>query len=174
MATRLEIQAMIAGIGTGEPNTAAEMRTLLTALLDPPTGTIRVKDVTNAYILSNFDGTGLGINEEVGWALCNGINAGTRNSQGRVTVNYDPVNYPIMGATDGSKDAVVVSHAHNFIATGQTYGGSGAVYGSGTFMASAGDSGAAGAQSKNTESTGVSGVGKNMQPYIVRLETVKL
>jgi len=166
MATRLEIQAMIAGIGTGEPNTAAEMRTLLTALLDPPTGTIRVKDVTNAYILSNFDGTGLGINEEVGWALCNGINAGTRNSQGRVTVNYDPVNYPIMGYTAGSKDAVVVAHSHS----GGSYNtGSGTPIFTGKGLTSGGDT-----LYSRTNSEGVSGTDKNMQPYIVRLETVKL
>lgn len=166
MATRLEIQAMIAGIGTGEPNTAAEMRTLLTALLDPPTGTIRVKDVTNAYILSNFDGTGLGINEEVGWALCNGINAGTRNSQGRVTVNYDPVNYPIMGYTSGSKDAVVVAHSHTTSIKRHTNNG-------GTMGLF--DQATGGANEVYTSSTtGESGTDKNMQPYIVRLETVKL
>lgn len=170
MATRLEIQAMIAGIGTGEPNTAAEMRTLLTALLDPPTGTIRVKDVTNAYILSNFDGTGLGINEEVGWALCNGINAGTRNSQGRVTVNYDPVNYPIMGATAGSKDAVVVSHSHT-VKLQQL--NSNSDQGSGR-IATGGQYPEGGIPDIQTEEIGVSGTDKNMQPYIVRLETVKL
>lgn len=169
MATRLEIQAMIAGIGTGEPNTAAEMRTLLTALLDPPTGTIRVKDVTNAYILSNFDGTGLGINEEVGWALCNGINAGTRNSQGRVTVNYDPVNYPIMGATDGSKDAVVVAHSHTV--SGHLVKASSYWKGGGS---DSGDDATSKTGSITTNSEGVSGTDKNMQPYIVRLETVKL
>lgn len=166
MATRLEIQAMIAGIGTGEPNTAAEMRTLLTALLDPPTGTIRVKDVTNAYILSNFDGTGLGINEEVGWALCNGINAGTRNSQGRVTVNYDPVNYPIMGATGGSKDQVVIEHSHS---SGSYNTGSGTPIFTGKGLTSGSDT-----LYSRTNSEGVSGTDKNMQPYIVRLETVKL
>lgn len=169
MATRLEIQAMIAGIGTGEPNTAAEMRTLLTALLDPPTGTIRVKDVTNAYILSNFDGTGLGINEEVGWALCNGINAGTRNSQGRVTVNYDPVNYPIMGATGGSKDAVVVAHEHTV--SGHLVKASNEWKGGGS---ASGDNATSTTGSITTNSAGVSGTDKNMQPYIVRLETVKL
>lgn len=172
MATRLEIQAMIAGIGTGEPNTAAEMRTLLTALLDPPTGTIRVKDVTNAYILSNFDGTGLGINEEVGWALCNGVNSGTRNSQGRVTVNYDPVNYPIMGATGGSKDQVVTEHTHTTIAnTNLNYGSGDGISRSRAEVVSAGNGNPI---NVTVEKAGVSGIDKNMQPYIVRLETVKL
>lgn len=171
MATRLEIQAMIAGIGTGEPNTAAEMRTLLTALLDPPSGTIRVKDVTNAYILSNFDGTGLGINEEVGWALCNGINAGTRNSQGRVTVNYDPVNYPIMGATGGSKDNTLVQHTHDVTVGNVNNGQSGGNLGN---KVGRWDSGSGTLLSGTTTPEGVSGIDKNMQPYIVRLETVKL
>jgi len=65
MATRTEILAMISGIGTGSPNSASEMRDLLTALIDPPIGTIRIREVSNAYITANFDGTGKGINEEL-------------------------------------------------------------------------------------------------------------
>ncbi|MFM9825846.1 hypothetical protein [Flavobacterium sp.] len=165
MATRTEILALINGITTGSPNTALEIRTLLTEMVNYPVqiGTIRQKDVTNAYIVANFDGTGLGINEEEGWALRNSQN-GTRNSQGRVNINYDPTNYPTMGATGGSKDAVVVAHSHTTAIKRHT-NGAGVI---GLF-----DQANGGADEVYTSSTtGVSGTDKNMQPYIVVLETV--
>jgi len=165
METRTEILALINGIATGSPNTALEIRTLLTAMINYPVqiGTIRQKDVTNAYIVANFDGTGLGILEEEGWALRNSQN-GTRNSQGRVNVNYDPTNYPTMGATGGSKDAVVVAHTHtvgidSYPNAGETLG----LYDQAT---------TGNLTNITTSSTGVSGADKNMQPYIVVLETV--
>lgn len=164
MATRLEIQAMIAGIGTGEPNTAAEMRILLTALLDPPSGTIIIKDVSNAYITANFDGTGLGINEEVGYAIVNGQN-GTRNWGGRVPLAYGG-SYITMGATGGSADAVVVSHTHD---AGSYHTGSGTPIYTGVGLNSGSDT-----VYSSTNSTGVSGANKNMQPYIVTLITMKI
>jgi hypothetical protein len=175
MATRTEILALINGIATGSPNTALEIRTLLTEMVNYPVqiGTIRQKDVTNAYIVANFDGTGLGINEEEGWALRNGnVSNGTRNSMGRVNINYDPTNYPTMGATGGSKDAVVVSHTHGSIIQSFNESGSGTPFGSG----------GGGQEGLHTylgdtapfiiNNSGVSGTNKNMQPYIVVLETV--
>jgi hypothetical protein len=167
MATRTEILALINGITTGSPNTALEIRTLLTEMVNYPVqiGTIRQKDVTNAYIVANFDGTGLGINEEEGWARRNGQN-GTRNSQGRVNINYDPTNYPTMGVTDGSKDAVLVSHTHQF---DQTTAGD---TGSGTSKLTTGGENYESGGSFGMSTEGVSGTNKNMQPYIVVLETV--
>jgi len=100
MATRAEKLAMIAAIGTGEPNTALEIRNILTALLDPPIGTIRMRDVSNAYITANFDGTGKGINEELGYAILNGNN-GTRNWNDRIPLAYGTSNL-VMGAQKGS------------------------------------------------------------------------
>ena len=100
MATRAEKLAMIAAIGTGEPNTALEIRNILTALLDPPIGTIRMRDVSNAYITANFDGTGKGINEELGYAILNGEN-GTRNWNDRTLLAYGTSNL-VMGAQKGS------------------------------------------------------------------------
>ena len=100
MATRAEKLAMIAAIGTGEPNTALEIRNILTALLDPPIGTIRMRDVSNEYITTNFDGTGLGINEELGYAILNGNN-GTRNWNDRIPLAYGTSNL-VMGAQKGS------------------------------------------------------------------------
>lgn len=139
MATRLEIQAMIAGIGTGEPNTAAEMRILLTALLDPPSGTIIIKDVSNAYITANFDGTGLGINEEVGYAIVNGLN-GTRNWDDRIPLAYGVTN-PVMGAMKGSNThelsiEEMPAHKHSIVANNDSGSSGGASYppGGGAFV----------------------------------------
>jgi hypothetical protein len=48
-------------------------------------GDIKEVDCDAAYILANFNSTGLGINERVGWAVCNGNN-GTKNRQGRTSI----------------------------------------------------------------------------------------
>jgi hypothetical protein len=124
-------------------------------------------DVDNAYIAANFDGTGLGTNLMLGLAICNGQN-GTKNSGGRTTINYDATNYPVMGATGGSKDAVVVDHTHTVGIKSHT--NSGGV--KGLF-----DQANGGADENFTTSAptgGESGIDKNMQPYIVRLEVMKL
>lgn len=44
---------------------------------------------TLVYLEANFDGTGLGINERRGWAICNGAN-GTQNMAGRMAIGYQP------------------------------------------------------------------------------------
>jgi hypothetical protein len=97
----------------------------------------------------------------VGWAICNGAN-GTRNRNGRTPIGYDATNYPTIGAVGGSKDAVVVSHSHiQFGATSST-GGSNRIEVGATASGNA-------ATNNVTETVGVSGTDKNMQPYIVTL-----
>ena len=171
--TRTQLTALVTAIGTGEANTALELRTILTALVDGATLTNEVKliDCSNAYIASNFDGTGLGINERAGWAICNGSN-GTRNWNGKVPLAYG-VDYLTMGAAGGSKDAVIVSHSHTAKISNVT--GSDPT----KFTATNGGSGG-GATSNNgsgvinTSDAGESGAGKNMQPYTVVLAIMKL
>jgi len=109
--TRSEIQPQIDAIATGIPNTALKVRTVLNTLANgvAQTGDVKEIDVATSYIAANFDVTGLGTNERLGWAICNGNN-GTRNRNGRVPLQYDPSTYATLGATGGSKDAVVVSH----------------------------------------------------------------
>ena len=173
MATRAQLITLVNAIGTGEANTALELRNVLMALVNGSilSGTVILRDVTNAYISLNFDGTGLGINEEVGNAICNGAN-GTRAWDGKVPVAYG-VGYLTMGATGGSKDAVLVSHSHTakmsnvtgsdpnkFTATNGGSGG-GATSNNGTGIINTGDA-------------GESGVGKNLQPYTVVLAIMKL
>jgi hypothetical protein len=169
MATRSEKLAMINAIATGEPNTALEIRNILTALIDPPSGTIVMKDVTNAYINSNFDGTGLGINEEIGYARVNGDN-GTRNWEGRVPLSYDPINYPTMGTTGGEVNHTLTIPEIPIITptVDQTAAGDS---GGGKFVTGTGNEGGG---SYGLQSFGGGLSHNNMQPYIVTLITMKL
>lgn len=164
MSTLTQLQTLINAIGDGENNTAEEVRAILNALSTSCylTGDIKEIDCTNAYIIANFDATGLGINERVGWAICNGLN-GTKDRNGRVGVAYGTA-YPVMGATGGSKDAVVVAHTHG-IATSPND-----ALGYVTVKTSSSSGGTA----INTASAGESGTNKNMQPYIVTLVIQKL
>lgn len=165
---RSDIQVLIDAIATGVPNTALKVRNVLNAIADgtAQTGDIKEIDVSNAYLNANFDITGLGINERLGWAICNGQN-GTRDRGGRVSMGYDVTNYPTLGAIGGSKDAVVVAHTHTVNGIRQynnTFGING-FYDRSNTAASAGIS---------TESTGVLGTDKNLQPYIITLYIMKL
>lgn len=98
-------------------------------------GDIKEVDCTNQYITDNFDSSGKGKNERLGWAICNGNN-GTRNRTGRVSVAYGNVTpldstntsqFTAMGTTGsptigGSKDAVLVSHTHYTVVYGSEQG----------------------------------------------------
>lgn len=118
----------------------------------------------STYLSTNFDGTGLGRLERAGWAIMNGNN-GTPNDNGRVVIAYG-TDYTTLGATGGSKDAVVVEHSHGFrsdnyeIADGLKFGDLA------DFQT--------GVANQTTDVAGVSGVNKNMQPYVVRLRIMKL
>lgn len=156
-------KTLINAIGDGEKNTARELRAVFNSMTPSLalTGDIKEIDCTNTYILLNFDATGLGINDRAGWAICNGLN-GTKDRNGRVGIGYGS-SYTTMGATGGSKDAVVVAHTHGNIPTYSSLisgggGGGNLVVNSNGF----------------TNSTGESGVNKNMQPYIVTLYIQKL
>lgn len=166
--TRSQIQTQIETIATGVPNTALKIRNVLGVLANgtAQTGDIKEIDVSTSYIAANFDGTGLGINERLGWAICNGNN-GTRNRQGRVSLQYDPVNYPSLGATGGTKEEVLTinqipSHSHTVPANNGSGSLGGANYPSG------------GGTTVSTSSVGGGLPHNNMQPYIVTLFIMKL
>ena len=129
------------------------------------TGDVKEVDCNAAYIAANFDNTGLGTNERLGWAICNGAN-GTKDRGGRVSMGYGN-GYTTPGAVGGSKDAVVVSHNHSFSSSAGNDGGTGLQ------VITTGQSNEAGGTFGLT-STGVSGTDKNLQPYIVTLFIQKL
>jgi hypothetical protein len=130
------------------------------------TGDIKEVFCTPTYLTTYFTqsgpNAGLGIGERAGWAICNGNN-GTPNDNGRVVVAYG-TSYPVLGATGGYTDAVVVSHSHNVAIRGGA---------SGSGFATLNDGTGAG-RTYTTETVGVSGTGRNMQPYVVRLKIMKL
>jgi hypothetical protein len=163
--TRSEYQTLINTLMDNQPNTAATVRGIFEALADGATFTNELKllDTTNLYITDNFDGSGLGINEMLGYAICNGQN-GTRDWGGRVPLAYDDSLYPTLGAIGGSKDAVVVSHTH-------TANGFGA---SGSGLNGLADNNFFYGQISETTSAGESGTNKNLQPYRVVLYVMKL
>lgn len=149
--------------------TASEHREVEEALLNEFARLYEVKeldipsDQLPGFLTTNFDGTGKGIGDYDGFAICNGQN-GTRDRRGRTSIGYDPLFYNIIGATGGSKDAVLVSHSHPY--TQYQLDQEVSTTGSGVR-----------ALNKNNIQTGVfttstvgeSGIGKNMQPYIVTL-----
>jgi hypothetical protein len=107
--TDAQVTTAIANIADNEPNTALEIRTLLTELFNRSykTGDVMMVSCSNAYITANFDGTGLGINERVGWAICNGNN-GTRNYDDRLPLAYGVTN-ATMGATKGNNTVTLTA-----------------------------------------------------------------
>lgn len=165
--SRSDIQAQIETIATGVPNTALKIRNVLSTLADgtAQTGDVKEIDVSNAYLTANFDASGLGKNERLGWAICNGNN-GTRDRGGRVAVQTNSV-YPTLGATGGSADAVLVAHTHT-ISTIKAYNNA---FGTNGFYDRSQGAAPAGI---STDSAGESGTGKNMQPYIITLFIMKL
>jgi hypothetical protein len=166
--TRTEFLALINTLGSGDKNTALEVRTIFNAFADAAalTGDVKEVDCDNTYLALNFDNTGLGVNERVGWAICNGLN-GTRDRNGRVGIGYGS-DYTTIGLPGGSKDAVVVNHTHTVGIKKHTNSG-GTI---GLF-----DQATGGVNENFTSSgpsNGVSGANKNMQPYIVSLFIQKL
>ena len=125
----------------------------------------------NTYLTNNFETSGLGKNERLGWAIMNGATHGSvtvPNDNGKVVIAYG-TDYTTLGATGGSKDAVVVEHSHNFSARGDDGGGTPIIG-----YAPVGYNLSIGSGSGSMLSTGESGTNKNMQPYVVRLRIMKL
>lgn len=134
-------------------------------------------DCDLAYVAANFDGTGLGINERVGWAICNGNN-GTKNRAGKVSVAYKPSDSDFDDTikTGGSKTHTldltqIPAHNHKIYGTDndavvQPVNGE---------LAQLNNPGTPGyTTTKNTETVGGGLPHNNMQPYFVSLHIMKL
>jgi len=164
--TDAALTTAIANLASNTKNTIDEFRAILTELFNRSykTGDVLMLSCSNQYIIDNFDGTGLGIAERVGWAICNNAN-GTRDYNGKVPVAYG-TDYPTMGASGGSKDAVVVEHSHS---SGAYNTGTGTAIFTNKGLVSGSDT-----LYSRTYTEGVSGTDKNMQPYMVTLFIQKI
>jgi hypothetical protein len=171
--TIAQIKTLIIARINGGSNTVAKERELWNIILNESVKLFEIKDIDvnltlyPTYLTDNFDATGLGKNDMLGFAICNGNNT-TYDYSGLCTIGYGS-GYTTLGAVGGSKDAVVVSHTHTYkqYSTDQevSTNGNGVLalnknlIQSGTFT---------------TEATGVSGSGKNMQPYRVVLKIQRI
>lgn len=111
--------------------------------------------VNQSYIDNNFDNLGVGINLCLGWRIADELS-------GLVTIGQG-LGYPV-GSFGGSKDAVVVSHSHTYLK---------AIVGRG-YDTQNDDTPLGSLVTENTSTVGVSGINKNMQPYLVALKIIKL
>ena len=155
-------------LANGTKITAVKHREVEIALLNfiqsnlSQSGDIKVIKANATYLANNFEVDGLGKNLRAGWAICNGNN-GTDNLQGRVPIHYS-ADFPL-GTVGGSKDAVVVEHSHSISLYSNSDFGSGRI--------AVGGEGIEGII-PNTDSVGVSGKNKNMQPYLATVYIMKL
>ena len=156
MATITQLQELIAtNLADFSNIVPEEHREVANALVSEfaMIGEIKMLNVTQEFIDTNFDATGLGILSFTGWAICN-ENNGTKNFQGRVAIGNSEY-YPI-GTTGGNKDAVVVEHSHSISTSPNDEFG----------YVTSKTSTSTGGTPINTSTVGESGIDKNMQPYI--------
>jgi len=135
---------------------------------------------TQTWIDANFDVTGLGINEMVGWAKRNGQN-GTRDAQDRSLLNQG-TKFANVGIPYGFENTVLVAHEAdsavlvtggvtkkgvNDAGTGPTVNGYTLV--SGTALGKVVKTSKVGQDHTGAPSTVETGVGKNYHPILVEL-----
>jgi len=159
--TTTQIDALIASITDNGRNKALKVRTVLTAIKADlwRIGEVREFDVDNAFITTNFDGTGLGTGDYLGFAICNGTNT-TKNRGKRSPLGYDPASsYNILGTLGGYADSTLPEHSHTTATgTGVNKGANG--YPDPTIPNRA---------SVDTSINGVSATNKNYHPYLITL-----
>lgn len=145
-------------------------------------------DCPTSYIAANFDENGLGQNERLGWAICNGQN-GTQDRRGRFPVGYDDraadpgngwwdVLYNTIGSLGGQKNVSITvpqlpNHSHTINAAdggivGIINGGSP----TGNISGGGHDGGAYAVES--TDAIGSGQAHENRPPFIVTLFIQKL
>lgn len=130
-------------------------------------GQVGVFTMTHTQFTDNFTETGLGRNTMLGWALRNGSN-GTKNQQGKFSLNKGAAPYDVIGAIGGSANAVLIGHNHKIAKLSGNFsslGGTAPVsFRDAPFTV---DSDATGLSENGVSVPDQSGVGKNMPPYLI-------
>jgi len=172
--TKQEIADLISiNLVSGSKIPASKHREVEYALLDAIfsigflTGDIKEVDCSNEYIINNFEPTGLGKNQRLGWAICNGQN-GTTDRNGRVSMPYGD-SYLTMRSEGGSADAILPLHSHTYSQLRRDQEVS--TNGSGVTAINKDPNSNL---TVETSSVGESAVNKNLQPYIVTLFIQKI
>jgi hypothetical protein len=137
-------------------------------------GDVKEIDCDMAYYAANFDSvTGLGLNERIGWALCDGRN-GTKNRKGRVSVMIDEaqVEFEDFTVTSGEKAHTLTLAKLPALSVSIPKAGYAGISGTGDkFIGGAANP----AQANQTINIGGGGEShNNLQPYIVSLFIQKL
>ena len=134
-------------------------------------GQVGVFTMTPTQFTDNFDGTGLGQSAMLGWALRNGNN-GTKNQLGKFSLNKGAAPYDVIGNIGGYEDSIIVAHKHGQRSSSTTNNDAKHVKigftgtDTGLYQQTP-DSMATNKVQVTTEEVGISGVGKNMPPYLI-------
>ena len=133
-------------------------------------GQVGVFTMTPTQFTDNFHSNGLGKNTMLGWALRNGNN-GTKNQQGKFSLNKGASPYDVIGAIGGSANSVLIGHSHevgSYEKEGEpntiTYTNIGLQEGSSNLYKYTKKKGQA---NNGADTPSEDGVGKNMPPYLI-------
>jgi hypothetical protein len=139
-------------------------------------GQVGVFTMTPTQFTDNFTETGLGTSTMTGWALRNGSN-GTKNQQGKFSLNKGAAPYDVIGTLGGSANSVLIGHDHDSSVTSDIKKGVSSVGTGGSFAGYNEYTGLATGNILKTSVKGQSnngvdvpsedGIGKNMPPYLI-------
>jgi hypothetical protein len=139
-------------------------------------GQVGVFTMTPTQFTDNFTETGLGTNTMLGWALRNGNN-GTKNQQGKFSLNKGASPYDIIGTLGGSANSVLIGHDHESAVfsngrKGVNDTGTGGTFNGNVLVEAAANQKIVKTSIKGQSNTGADvpsedGVGKNMPPYLI-------
>jgi len=139
-------------------------------------GQVGVFTMTPTQFTDNFTETGLGTNTMLGWALRNGNN-GTKNQQGKFSLNKGVSPYDVIGTLGGSANSVLIGHDHESAVfsngrKGVNDTGTGGTFNGNVLVEAEANQKIVKTSIKGQSNTGADvpsedGVGKNMPPYLI-------
>jgi hypothetical protein len=129
-------------------------------------GQVGVFTMTPTQFTNNFDSTGLGTSTMIGWALRNGNN-GTKNQQGKFSLNKGASPYDVIGTLGGSANSVLIGHDHDMVNVMGGAASYGAPSGGNVYVATTKKTSIKGISNTGADAPSETGVGKNMPPYLI-------